>query len=86
MPSTNFVDETVLEELEKNNSENEEKSLFPEHEFLSSCFRIGIHMEDLKMLTYVDVMKILLPFMKKANSKEKERKATQNDINVFLKG
>lgn len=85
MPLIAFVDETVLKELESDNSGNNE-ILFPEHEFLLSCFRINIHIEDLKKLTYVDILKMMLPLLKKSNSKEEERKATQNDINIFLKG
>lgn len=83
MPSTAFVDKTVEEELEKiNTSEKEKKEIFPEHEFLAACLKMGLRIEDLKILTYVDVYKIFISFF---NSEEKEenngvRQATQEDI------
>lgn len=55
--------------------------MFPEHEFLVTCLRIGLKIEDLKILTYVDVLKILISFFD--NDKEEEdgiRIATQEDI------
>ena len=85
MPSTNFVDEEVLKQLSKSDLGDNEESLFPEHDFLLSCFRIFINILDLKMLTYIDVVKMFLPLYKKSNRIE-ERKATQNDINIYLKG
>lgn len=57
--------------------------VFPEHEFLGSCLRIGLHIADLKELTYVDVMKILLTFIEN-NSVDYSRKATQKDIDKLL--
>lgn len=83
MPLVAFVDETVMEELKKiNTSEEKNKELFPEHEFLAACLRMGLRIEDLKILTYVDVHKIFISFF---NSEEKEesgsvRQATQEDI------
>lgn len=83
MPLTAFVDQTVMEELKKiNTSEEKNKELFPEHEFLAACLRMGLRIEDLKILTYVDVYKIFVSFF---NSEEKEdssgvRQATQEDI------
>lgn len=55
--------------------------VFPEHEFLASCLRVGLHISDLKELTYIDVMKILLTFI---DSKPKGNKATQSDIDMLL--
>ena len=55
--------------------------MFPEHEFLASCLRVGLHISDLKELTYIDVMKILLTFI---DSKPKGNKATQSDIDMLL--
>ncbi len=56
--------------------------MFPEHSFISSCLRVGITINDLKLLTYVDVMKILLSFIdtKETNTKN----ATQRDIDKLL--
>lgn len=80
MPSTAFVDEKVFKELEKINGKGK-RSIFPEHEFLAACLRIGLKIEDLKILTYVDVLKIFISFFD--NDKEEEkgtRMATQEDI------
>ncbi len=81
------MDKKVSDELEKinGNKEDEEESLFPEHEFLSTCLRMGLRIEDLKILTYVDVLKILISFIGKDNKKESVtkngvREATQEDI------
>lgn len=59
--------------------------MFPEHEFLLSCFRIGAHINDLERLTYVDVLKMFLPFSKKTKKEDKIQQATQKDINRILK-
>ena len=85
MPWIAFVDEELSKELDKINGNSEKEStkeIFPEHEFLGSCLRIGLTISDLKELTYVDVMKILITFIggKKSNVKE----ATQRDIDKLL--
>lgn len=57
--------------------------LFPEHQFLLACLRLGLTIQDLRFLTYVDVMKIFLSI----ETKKKEtgaRKATQVDIDRLL--
>lgn len=60
-----------------------EEVLFPEHHFLLACLRLGLTVQDLKFLTYVDVMKIFLSIeTKKENTKV--RKATQADIDRLL--
>lgn len=74
------MDEKVFKELEKINGKGK-KSIFPEHEFLAACLRIGLRIKDLKILTYVDVLKIFISFFD--NDKEEEnttRMATQEDI------
>ena len=82
------MDEKVYEELEEINKEskNKKESLFPEHEFLVSCLRIGLKLEDLKILTYVDILKIFISFCDKDENYEKssERKATQKDIDALV--
>lgn len=86
MPLVAFVDETVIEELKKiNTSEEKNKELFPEHEFLAACLRMGLKIEDLKILTYVDVYKIFISLFNSEEKEEKEesgsvRQATQEDI------
>lgn len=62
---------------------NEKKEVFPEHEFLSSCLRIGLNLNDLKELTYIDCMKILLSYI--GNNNNNIREATQKDIDKLLK-
>lgn len=62
-------------------SGNSEKSLFPEHEFLASCLRIGLTIQDLKILTYIDVIKM---FISLTDKKEGTKKATQKDIDKLL--
>lgn len=60
-----------------------EEPLFPEHHFLLACLRLGLSIQDLKVLTYVDVMKIFLSIeTKKENTGI--RKATQADIDKLL--
>ena len=83
MPLTAFVDEELTKELSKIKEKNNAKEVFPEHEFLGSCLRIGLHIADLKELSYVDVMKILVTFITN-NENNSSRKATQNDIDKLL--
>lgn len=81
MPWIAFVDEKVIEELNKINNSNNKKELFPEHEFLAACLRMGLKIEDLKILTYVDVLKIFISFCDKESKNENGvREATQEDI------
>ena len=49
-------------------------SAFPEHEFIGTCIKFGMSIQDLKQLTYVDVMKILYTQIEK-----KTKRATQSD-------
>lgn len=64
-----------------------EEPLFPEHLFLLACLRLGLTIQDLKFLTYVDVMKIFLSIdNKKSETKSTGvRKATQADIDRLLR-
>lgn len=67
---------------------NSKEPLFPEHHFLLACLRLGLAMQDLRFLTYVDVMKIFLSIeSNKTETKEKSgiRKATQADIDRLLR-
>lgn len=56
-----------------------EEPLFPEHHFLLACLRLGLTIQDLKLLTYVDVMKIFLSIETKKEEKTKYIEATQAD-------
>lgn len=92
MPSTAFVDSRVQDELEKiykankTNIDSESKeNVFPEHDFLATCLKIGLTIFDLKILTYVDVLKIFISFCtenEKTGNTEKNgvREATPEDI------
>ena len=57
---------------------------------MSSCLRIGLTLNDLKKLTYVEVMKTMISYLdfKKDEKKKKSnvREATQADIDRFLGG
>lgn len=57
--------------------------LFPEHHFLLTCFRLGLTIQDLKFLTYVDIMKIFLSIETKKEDTG-VREATQADIDRLL--
>ena len=72
-----FIDEEVIKELEKQPKTTSKESVFPEHNFIRTCIENNITMEDLKILTYSDVMKIFL-----SNNTHKNkgfREATQSD-------
>lgn len=53
--------------------------LFPEHHFLLACLRLGLTIQDLRFLTYVDIMKIFLSIETKKEEKPKYIEATQAD-------
>lgn len=83
----NFTDETVSKELDEISNNNTEKSIFPEHDFLISCLQLKLTIEDLKILTYIDVMKMFvltLNITKNENRDKQVREATQADIDKFL--
>lgn len=61
---------------------NSEEPLFPEHHFLLACLRLGLTIQDLKILSYTDIMKIFLSIETKKD--EKTRTATQADIDRLL--
>lgn len=75
-----FINEEVKKQLEKlpKSNENEEVSLFPEHDFLCICLKINLNIQDLKFLTYVDVVKIFLSNCS-VKKDSRYRNATQAD-------
>lgn len=75
------MDKKVTDELEKINNEGNDtaESIFPEHEFLMSCLKLGLKIEDLKLLTYVDVLKMFIVTIEE-NKQENEEEATQEQI------
>ncbi|MEF2836059.1 MAG: hypothetical protein U0O41_08325 [Clostridia bacterium] len=87
MPSITFVDEEAIKELKKIVKSEEEINLkFPEHDFFATALKIGITIEDLKELTYVDILKIFISFLQKDKDKTTNgvRKATQEEINQLV--
>lgn len=80
MRSRNFVDEELIKELDKMESSGNNEDVFPEHSFVASALRIGLNINDLKELTYIDVMKILISYIDK---KSEEQKPTQEQINML---
>ena len=87
MPSITFVDEEAIKELKKIVKSEEEINLkFPEHDFFATALKIGITIEDLKELTYVDIFKIFISFLQKDKDKTTNgvRKATQEEINQLV--
>ena len=63
--------------------DDDEELLFPEHHFLLACLRMGLTIQDLKFLTYVDILKIFLSIERK-KEESKIKKATQADIDRLL--
>jgi len=87
LPSITFVDEEAIKELKKLVKSEEEINLkFPEHDFFATALKIGITIEDLKELTYVDILKIFISFLQKDKDKTTNgvRKATQEEINQLV--
>lgn len=85
MPWIAFVDEQVADALEEINNENSEtsESIFPEHEFLNTCLKLGLRIEDLKHLTYVDILKMFIVTIKE-QKQENEEEATQEQIDDIV--
>ena len=80
MPWIAFVDNELYEKINKINDNKEEldEEEYPEQEFIVSCLRIGLTIEDLKEITYIEAMKMLYSTIEKKKTK-KIRKATQAD-------
>lgn len=76
-----FLDEETAQELDKIPGDSNKKSIFPEHEFLKMCLDYGLSTEDLKNLTYIDVVKIFLSSYaeRKEEKTMKFKEATQAD-------
>nr|DAV12770.1 MAG TPA: hypothetical protein [Caudoviricetes sp.] len=79
MPWIAFVDNELYEKINRISDNKEDSSEeYPEQEFIASCLRIGLTIEDLKEITYIEAMKILYSTIEKKKVK-KVRKATQAD-------
>lgn len=78
----NFTDEEVAKELDKKSNNSNKKVLFPEHDFLLTCLQLKLTMQDLRILSYIDVLKMFILTIKekKSNTQKDYREATQADI------
>lgn len=78
------MDEQVADALEEINNENSEtsESIFPEHEFLNTCLKLGLRIEDLKHLTYIDILKMFIVTIKE--QKQEKEEATQEQIDDIV--
>ena len=67
-------------------SDNATENNLEEHNFIASCLKIGLRIEDLKQLKYKDVAKIMLCYIENENmaNKKDSKKATQRDIDKLL--
>lgn len=79
MRSRNFVDEEVSKEFAKIPSSGSSQDPFPEHSFIASSLKVGLTINDLKILSYIDVMKILLSYI----DRKEETKPTQKQISML---
>lgn len=58
--------------------------MLEEYQFIATCLKMGLRIEDLKQLQYKDVAKIMLCFVDE--KKEQPRKATQSDWDKLVGG
>ena len=84
------MDNELVIALEKENKESKieegEDDSLSDYDFIATCLRIGLRIEDLKDLEYKEVAKILICYSRnerKTNKKTKYRKATQDDWDRF---
>lgn len=78
-----FINVEARKEIEKRlkNNDNEEKEeKFSEHAFIGLCLKMHISIAELKLITYVDVLKILISFLPETVEKNGTRMATQEEI------
>ena len=78
-----FINIEVRKDIEKkkkkaNNEEKKEK--FSEHAFISLCLKMNISISELKIITYVDFLKILVSFLPEIAEENGTRMATQEEI------
>ena len=60
MPLVHFVDNELIKEMEKiPKSDKEENEALEEHNFIASCLKIGLRIDDLKQFSYKDIAKII---------------------------
>lgn len=90
MPSLHFYNEEVFKEIEKlqNKEQSNEEDLFEEHQFILDCLEMGLTLDNLKELSYVDVLKMMICRIKKFKKSEKPqiKKASQSDWDALAGG
>lgn len=78
-----FINIEARKEIEnrlKNNNNEEKEEKFSEHAFIGLCLKMHISIAELKLITYVDVLKILVSFLPETVEKNGTRMATQEEI------
>ena len=76
------MDQELTKELEKIKTSGNDDTPFPEYAFAISCFKLGITLEDMKTLTWVECMKMIVSNL--VAMRETTPKATQDDINKLF--
>lgn len=70
-----------MRKLPKNKSK--ENEALEEHQFIASCLKMGLRIEDLKQFSYKDIAKLMLCFIDKGES---TKQATQSDWDKLAGG
>lgn len=79
------MDKELDDELKLLPSNDKKVDNLQDYMLVANCLSVGITLQDLKELTYVDVLKILLCF-NEDRIKRKKEEASQKDIDKFLGG
>jgi hypothetical protein len=73
-----FVDEELSRELKKIKSKSKGNEALEEHQYLYACLQLGLRIDDLKILSPIDVAKLMLCSITQ-NEQTNKRKASQED-------
>lgn len=78
-----FNDNELNEQLKliKRKKHNEEKDNMDEYRFVANCLQVGLTIQDLKELDYIDVAKILVCLIP---SDQKYKRATKEDWDKLM--
>lgn len=79
------MDKELEEELSLLPKSNKNVDNLEDYMLVANCLSVGITLQDLKGITYVGALKILLCF-NEDRRKRKDEEATQQDIDKFLGG
>ena len=78
MPFLHFVDEELSRELKKIKTKSNGNEALEEHQYLYACLQLGLRIDDLKILSPIDVAKLMLCSITQSE-KPNKRKASQED-------